>query len=221
MSAYQKQQQLLIKLGTPPPRYLVPIKDPKSKGLGNIGFIHKSFKEMSPRELRQIDSFHDPNYSPGSIPLSERRLAKKKGKKAKKASKIKNEFKTRIEMVVRNLRDMYQGGDLDGFEKSWPEEEFAKKVINRIACVNIKKTNRKQNFDQIYFKKNEKNCVDLSDKRFKPMKDFLEKKLKYPKSPDWYSKDFNIDDYFDETVLEFLDEVSSNLNNKAEFKEKE
>lgn len=217
-TAYMKQQALLVKLGTPPPRYLVPIKNPNTKA--NVGFVHKQFKEMSPRELREIDSW-DGDYSPGRSLRqtgSARRLAKKKDKKA---SKIKNEFKTRIEMVVRDIKTQYNGGDIDGFEKSWPKENFTNKIIERISCVSLKKTNRLQNYDQIFYKQKEGNCVDMKDKKYDAMKKFIKKKVKYPGKPDWADKKFNVDDYLDENVLEFLDEVSNNLNNKAEFVEKE
>jgi hypothetical protein len=214
---YLKQQALLVKLGTPPPRYLVPVKNPNTK----VGFVHKQFKEMSSRELRAIDSWEDADYNPGRMlrhKRSERRLAEKK---EEKASKTKNDFKIRIEMVVRDIRAQFNGGDVDGFEKSWPKEEFTNKIIERISCVNIKKTNRLQNYDQIFYKQKESNCIDMKDKKFDAMKKFLKKKVKYPGKPDWADKDFNVDDYLDECVLEFLDEVSNNLNNKAEFVEKE
>lgn len=214
-----------------PSRYLVPVtKNGKSyfeqakainvpRKLKGRKLSDLVLKGYSKRMLMNMDNFFDKDYNPGRFLAKE---ANSPRKLAKKASKAKKDMQIRLEIMENNLTDEFNGGDLKGFEKAYPKDGFVKKILDTLKCIDVKKTNRKSNADQIILVKDTENdCLDLDKDKYKKMVKHFEKKIKYPSPIDWEKKDFDIKEFLEDNVTGHLDEVSNNLDKEAKYNEKE
>lgn len=211
-----------------PVRYLVPVQKDGKSYFENVRAIKlKSGRKLrdlqlegySQKRLLNMDSFLDKNYTPGRF-LEEQGFAPRK--LAKKSSKAKKDMQIRLEILINNITDEFNGGDIKGFEKAYAKDGFVKKILDTIKCLDVKKTNRKTNADMlILVKDTENDCLDLDTKKYEPMVKYLNKKVKYPSPVDFDKKDFDVAEFLEDKVTGFLDEVSNNLDKNAKFNEKE
>jgi len=73
-----------------------------------------------------IDSFKDPNYNPGMrLRIKNKNIPRYL---AEKASPTKIDLQKRLEIILENLKDEFNGGDLKGFQKAFPRDGFVKKI---------------------------------------------------------------------------------------------
>jgi len=89
--------------------------------------------------------------------------------------------------------------------------------------MHVRKTNRKNNADQIIsVEDEEKECLDFEKDIYEPMIKYLKKKITYPSFIPWDEKDFeDADEFFEEKVLTFIDDVINNLDNDGKFNQKD
>lgn len=157
---------------------------------------------QSPRRLT-IDSF---------VLGSARRLGEKE-----EDSQTKKDLQVALDLVIKNLEDEFNNGDLDGFKKSYPKDKFVDRIQENIRCLDLEKTNVNTNGDQLFFKKSE-DCMDFTKDQFKPMVDYLKENIEYPETAE---KVKDQEDFLKDKVTEHLDEIHNNLTKEGKYQPNE
>lgn len=131
----------------------------------------------------------------------------------------KSKLQLAISIVKQDLLDVYNNGDMESLKLAYPKKKFLETIKKRISCLEVSKTNKKENHSHLKFVKDDK-CLDFEKAKYKKMIELWDDKIKWPQVPKEYSKDTDFEDIFVDDVTSHLDEAKDNLNDKCEYSKK-